>query len=552
MPAYLYAWVLVSAIAFGAFTIARTAFAPIIEPQRIDAFRNIFLALTAIAFLTTNFWIAMALAAAVVLAFGRKEDVRPAIWVAAIFAAPAARKFIPGFAGINILFALTPVLVMTWAVLTPAMFSKENKTPHRYGVTLPDWCVIGYLALLLPLSFRGLSITAGLKEWLLIFFSIAPIYFVFSRYDWTRDRLNAVAVAFVAQFIALGLVALVEAATQWHHYYYVLGRWDFSFRHYTNVRSGFFRTFGPTMGPIAFGVFFMVAIAFATSLYRQMKMKWVGQGGFAVLGLGILSTVSRGPWVGAMATLGLRAAMGPGGASRIVLLGAAGVVGLGLAALTPMGARIISVLPIIGGGETETFDYRADLLRIGWSVAMENPLFGSVDYLDHPRMQTLVQGQGIVDIVNSYLQIVLDYGLVGLGLYLGAIGGAGWAALRSIKLAVANDPMLADYARMIASCFIGASLVLFTTTQRVAQLEEVYWMLVGLCVGVARRARHLHATGAAPAERAETEMAAAEAAPAPIAAREPDGTAPKKPPARPAIDPKSQPAHLRQYLRDRD
>ena len=87
--------------------------------------------------------------------------------------------------------------------------------------------------------------------------------------------------------------------------------------------------------------------------------------------------------------------------------------------LTPIGDRIINLLPYVGSEEnTVTADYRTKLLENSWIVIQRNPVFGSVDYLETPEMQEMIQGQGIIDVVNTYIQVALNTGLVGLGLFV--------------------------------------------------------------------------------------------------------------------------------------
>ncbi len=562
MPAYIYAWIVISAIGAAAFSAARLAFGGLIETRRIDAYRNVFLALTAIAFLVHNYWIAMIVAGVVVLAIGAKEEARPALWASAIFALPAVRQSIPGFAGINELFVLSPVLVMTWAVLIPAMVSRSNKLNDLHRVRWADYCVIAYLAVVFPLSFRGVSATAGLKSWLDVFFSIAPVYFVFSRYDWRNDRLNALAVALVTQFLAIAVVAVLESLSQWHHYARAAANWGIDLRYVQFERAGFFRTYGPTFGSIVFGAYFIVAISFAAPLFTQMKQKALGVAGLGLLGVGLLSTASRGPWVAMVLSLGAKEVTAPRAITRLAVYGFAGIVALAVASVTPFGSRIISLLPIIGDSATETFSYRSELFRIGWPVAMETPLFGSTDYLEHPRMQALIQGQGFIDIVNAYLQIVLDYGLLGLGSYVLTICFSMWALWRSILTSTGVDPILREYMRAAFGCLVGLVLLFATTTQVVAQIEQVNWMLIGLSVGLARKGREAAAAAAVTAQSSPMEDQP-EAATRAVAAGAldgpeldgPDTDSKASPPGDGeggGRDPDRHPPHLRQYLRGRD
>lgn len=546
MPANVYAAVVLSMLAVAAFTAARLAFGDLVGRARVDRFRNVFVALTMISFVVSNYWIAVALAAGAVWLFGRAEPVRPALFVAALFAMPAAEKEIPGFAGINKFIDLTPVFVVTVVALLPAMWGRANKLVDLAGLRAADRFFLGYLALACVLSFREVSATAGLRNSLDIFMTTAPMYVVFSRYDWRPAHLNALAAAFVAQFVALAAVAGLEAVTGWHHYYEINARWDVDFRRRDFERAGITRTVGPLLGSISFGATFALAILIATPLYRQMRVKLLGRAGFAALAAGLITTVSRGAWISTLIGLGAKAVVGPQGLSRLAFQSVAGFVGLIGLSFTPFGDRLLSLLPFVGSSDTDTFDYRRLLFQVGSAEVMKNPLFGSVSYLDSPSMQVLVQGQGIIDIVNAYLQIALDNGLVGLGLYLGAAGAAAGALMSEIGRANASgrsgrglDPVLVDYARTAFACFAAFAVLIATTTLVRAQTEQLNWMIIGLCVGMARK---LRVEARAPASVAVEASAEAAAAPRP--------SEPQSEPSR--VDPSALPAHLRQYVRRPD
>jgi O-antigen ligase len=67
--------------------------------------------------------------------------------------------------------------------------------------------------------------------------------------------------------------------------------------------------------------------------------------------------------------------------------------------------------------EYGTFDYRVELYTASWLFLKQNPLFGMQNFLYSGYFDHLVTGLGIIDIVSTYLQIVLKYGFVGLFLF---------------------------------------------------------------------------------------------------------------------------------------
>jgi O-antigen ligase len=144
------------------------------------------------------------------------------------------------------------------------------------------------------------------------------------------------------------------------------------------------------------------------------------------------------------------------------LLKSAGVAAflVALVALSPLRDKVVNVLPFLGGTiDSANVTYRHRLFDRAWEIILESPLLGNQDAL--LRMQDLRQGQGIIDVVNAYLQILLDNGFVGLFLILSFILIAllkTWSANRRTRI---TDP---DYSMMGASlvaCILATLLMMF-------------------------------------------------------------------------------------------
>jgi hypothetical protein len=66
-----------------------------------------------------------------------------------------------------------------------------------------------------------------------------------------------------------------------------------------------------------------------------------------------------------------------------------------------------------------SIDYRSQLMDNAWIVIQQNLWLGSIDFLKTPEMEAMRQGEVIIDIVNTYLSLLLAYGVIGFGLFLG-------------------------------------------------------------------------------------------------------------------------------------
>ncbi len=522
----------VSVLALAAFVYARMAFGDIVAPATIRRWRNIFLAVTAVAFLVPNYWLMLAALAVIVVVFGAAEKFKPALYLLLIFAVPAASKIVPGFGGINNFLEIYPFNLLALVILVPLM-ARASEVKGGRGGALAEAAFIGYALVVLALAFRDTTATDGIRRTTAFLLTAIPQYFVFSRVRWTIERLRLATAALVIPLIALSAVAAAEVVLSWHLYNIAVDNWGIDTLLRYVERSGFLRAYGSIFGPIAFGLFLAVGLALAPALAAGATKKRFAYLSVPALAIGLLATFSRGPWVGGAVAIGTYVATTRRSLGNLARLAAAGIAGLLVLAITPFGSSVLEMLPFIGDIEDNTIDYRQRLFDVGWGVVMQTPLFGSEDYLESAAMQSLVQGQGIIDIVNAYLRIALDSGLVGLSLYLGAVIFSLFAAWRSIAPARRISSELAAYCQSYLAALLGLSFVLATTSNAIAQIQEVTWVLCGICVGLAR--------SVSIEQRAQSENpapAVVEAGAAPLPGP-PDDPAPGR----------RLPAHLRQYER---
>ena len=136
---------------------------------------------------------------------------------------------------------------------------------------------------------------------------------------------------------------------------------------------------------------------------------------FVLIGAGIVATYSRGPWVAAAALALLLWGAPRLGTTGLRLLAAAVVLGLPVALLSGLGDEVFDALKNLFGtsaADAGSIDYRQELLETARALIAQSPWTGVPDYASH--MQHLIQGEGIIDIVNAYVGITLAAGVVGL------------------------------------------------------------------------------------------------------------------------------------------
>jgi hypothetical protein len=202
---------------------------------------------------------------------------------------------------------------------------------------------------------------------------------------------------------------------------------------------------------------------------------------------GLLVTYSRGPWLGAVVIYFLFIALRPRAVTKAfqATMGAL-LVAWGVS-FTTFGERILNSLPFIGAAaESDSAVYRQRLAVRAWQLFQEHPFFG--DQLALQKMEDLRQGEGIIDLVNTYAEVALFYGIVGLALFITPPLLGFFGAARQGKRLQGPNPDFASLGNTLAACVFG-TLVFIGTCSFGPSIEQVFYMLLGLTVAFIRIAR---------------------------------------------------------------
>jgi O-antigen ligase len=173
--------------------------------------------------------------------------------------------------------------------------------------------------------------------------------------------------------------------------------------------------------------------------------------------------------------------------NRVVALKRAtlGILGvMSIILLTPLRSQIFGVLPFFGGTiDIGDVTYRHLLFQRGWELFKDHPIFG--DQLAYLKMEPLRQGEGIIDFVNTYVQVALDYGLVGLTFFVGFMMlGLKRTWYLSRKLAP-SDPDAARIGAALISCALG-TLLMIQNVSFIFGYEKMYYVLAGFLAAYCR------------------------------------------------------------------
>lgn len=285
----------------------------------------------------------------------------------------------------------------------------------------------------------------------------------------------------------VGLIAFFEFVKFWLLYDGVRAAWDIPLELMEPtylLRDGLLRANASLGNSIAVGYTMLICLSIWMYMQPSLQPKWRSRGIAALLVAGLIGSLSRGPWVGTAAAITAFFTIGRNIGKRIVSMTAVvGVVVLVLA-ISPLGDIVIPYLPFVGNVETENIDYRSRLLEVSLIVFSQNPIAGDFFFLRNPLMETMRQGQGIIDIVNTYLQVALPFGSIGLVLFLGIFISALRGVARTRKQATENIEA-ERLARALLAALTGIMITIGTVSS-ISVIPTLYWLWLGLCASYVR------------------------------------------------------------------
>lgn len=495
MPEHIRALIVVFVISTVFFALARKSSSAISTTDHFTQRRNLWFALTIVAFLTTNYWLYLAIATIVLVNANRREANPPALYFFILFALPVATVSIPGMGLISYFFDLSHPRTLSLLILLPAYFSLRKQNDNvSFGKTGPDKALAAFLLLMSILFFReGDSITIrgnitqqtftnSLRDVFYLFTDVFLPYFVISRSLKNMQTLRDAILSLVLAIMVLAPIALFESAKGWLLYQSVNASLGLSGGMTSYLgRDNMLRAIATAGQPIALGYLMTVGIGFYLFIQPSIKQIFLRRLGMALLVGGLIAPLSRGPWVGAVALLVVFIVSGRKAARRLTTLALAAMFVVFVVSILPGGERAINLLPFIGSTETENIDYRDQLFTNSMIVVQRNPWFGSNNYLGTPELEAMRQGEGIIDIVNSYLGIALAFGFVGLGLFIAFFALTLQGIYRAMHLIQNKDCEEYLLGRVLMSTIL-AIMVTITTVSSIAIIPTVYWSVAGLGV----------------------------------------------------------------------
>ncbi len=282
-----------------------------------------------------------------------------------------------------------------------------------------DWPVMLLFGLLVLALARSTTATDIVRIILTTGLQILVPYFVLSRAIRSEDGFRMAIVGIIAATAALSALAVYEAFTTWPMYRMIWSHYGISLGSGASVkvRAGLLRSPGPFPEPTSFAYCLAIGTVAAVATRRLFKSKIHHYILLALFFIGICAPQSRGAWLGLLVgivAVDLYMARYARIGRNLAITAFLAAAVFAAAQLSPAVGRLTG----LNGDAQGSVDYRTQLLSRGTEELWRNPVFGAPIEQVLFSLRDLTQGEGIVDIVNSYLYISLIAGLTGLVVFI--------------------------------------------------------------------------------------------------------------------------------------
>lgn len=462
---------------------AKRLFAPLAAQDDFERRRNVWIFLTVVGMLAPNIWIYAFVMLPVAYWAGQRDSNPVAVYLLLFYVVPNASVQLPSIV-VNQLFDINNQRLLAFAVILPAYLRARRQrfaapgaaSGPRRRLDGMDWLLISYLVLTLILPFPYESITNTMRRTLLAMLDIGLLFAVWSRlnprYEVFRDCLGA----WVLAALMMSMVAMFETARGWLLYVPIAERWGSPNVFAYLFRGGLLRAQATAGHSLTLGIW----LAIAWTLFLFIQSSWKSRLARLAFGLvllgGLAASMARGAWMAALVATVIYYLLNPEGAVTAFKALGGLAVALVVFLVSPLGDRFMALLPFVGTVDSENVEYRKRLLDVSLDLVAINPWFGDPFVLR--QMESLRQGQGIIDLVNGYLTVALFNGLVGLALFAGFLVLAvkrGLIAWRSFKK---DHHDLALLGSSLVAAMLGNMLFIAT-----AGVDPMTYMLAGLLSG---------------------------------------------------------------------
>lgn len=428
---------------------------------------------------------ALIVVAALVLAFSPMAPAsRAAFFIVAVPAVPVFLSAPLPFPGINYLTDLTHYKVASVIILLPVLFAaRDSSDKVAPGVPLAAVMLIAYSVYSALLIFESSGFTGGLRYGLdQILFLVIPFFAILATLRKPQDVDRFYQAVLIASLL-LATVAIVSSFKRWDIY-------ASSASIISETRDGVFRI-NATAGTHSLAFHLACGILVIEYLRRRIRIGWQSVNIMRIVLLaGMMTTDSRGGLGGLAVALCVYA---------LLVLRSNALRALLFAALVG-GAIWLAQDNVNVYDPHGTFSYRQDLFWTSLDYIAQYPLFGDRLFLQSGHFDHLLQGQGIIDITNMFLQVTLTFGLLGLALFASVFVvpfvKTGLIVLRmrrsqpdvgvDLKSAMASEDDIWFHAAAVTAAIGAGWLFLIATTSNVGLTMHEGIIFVAICCSLRR------------------------------------------------------------------
>ena len=478
-----------AALAYALFAIflgyaGSRAFPPIGERER---FFVVWVLITVLLFLSTNPFVFLSLSA--VILFAAKPSNRSHYLVFYIFAlhmVPIKVGAPIPFPGLNYLISMDVPKLATIVLLLPLLLRTPNKLAADYRNTRLDQLVILYFVLMVALGIRNLPLTSIVRSSVDFGLIMLVPYFAARNSITSVGDLHRFIRYWIVVCIVLAVAGLITQYKYWNFYGSISSELfnEFSvIRGGSSFRAGDLRS-AVMLNPTTLGYALSIGVVFAQFLKKQSGNKIIRLRLVQILFLlAIYTTHSRGAWfallVMAMLYIDLFSRFSAKRALRRTALAVGGMI-------VVFTLQISSFLALDKFG---TFEYRYQLIINSWQLIKQYPLFGLAEFRESSVLEASRQGQGIVDMTNTYLAVALRSGIVGTVMFILIFALPIISLWKSAgRLSSIQMTAESDICRVMIVVLAGLALLLGTISW-IGLLPHYTFLLVGIAAGVAGLAR---------------------------------------------------------------
>lgn len=398
---------------------------------------------------------------------------------------PPAEFVLDDIAGIGYVTALNPIRLLSLTLLLPVLMGRppsDRHSPTPGWLRLCDLGMLGYVLLVATYGW-GSALSVVVRATVEALLDVWIPYLALTRCardSATRRQMLAV---FVLAMACQGAMAMIESLTgrQFHNQLqYIYGTsWQTT---WAELRAGFLRGQAAPQNPLVLAAMLLVALGAWAGLKPERPGKAYWWLLLLLLG-GLWATFGRAAWLCAGLFFASLLAM-PRLAGRGYLMTVAALTALvGAGWSSGLGQQLTQgAIELFNAEGRESFNilYRQELLEASVALLKQSPWLGVGDFLT--PLAYLKQGEGIIDLVNTYLVVALNVGLIGLGLLMTPFLVGLW---RQSALVPRGTPALGHEALAWIAMTVALMALVFT----VSPIRQVMQMLIwAAALGIAHLA----------------------------------------------------------------